>query len=162
MSGKYLWLLSAITFAVLILSACAGVGEPATAPTAPAIVSSPAAKPAGSDAMVALQPQTLEAASVTVKVTPLLLINGESPAFAIAMDTHSVDLAGDMLKMVLLRDDSGKEYAPTAWDGAGPGGHHREGKIMFAAMTTNPKSLTLVVKNLAGVPERAFTWDMAQ
>lgn len=111
---------------------------------------------------VALQPQTVAAASVTVKVTPLTLKPGEPPMFDIAMDTHSVDLAADMLKTVVLRDDSGKEYAPTAWDGAGPGGHHREGKIKFAALTTNPKSLTLVVKNLAGVPERAFKWDVAQ
>jgi hypothetical protein len=162
MSGKYLWLISAMTVAVLNLSACAGVGEPATAPTAPVIVNSPAAKPAGPDSACALQPQTVEAASVTVKVTPLSLKNGEPPAFDIAMDTHSVDLAADMLKTVVLRDDSGKEYAPTAWDGAGPGGHHREGKIKFAALTTNFKSVTLVVRNLAGVPERAFKWDVAQ
>ena len=97
-----------------------------------------------------------------MKVTPLTLKQGEPPVFDIAMDTHSVDLAADMLKTVVLRDDSGKEYVPTAWDGPGAGGHHREGKIKFAVVTTNPKSLTLVVKNLAGVPERAFTWDVAQ
>ena len=163
MSGKYLWLISAMTFVSLILSACAGVAEPAPAPVAAAIVNSPAARPAGSDSTVALQPQAVEAASVTVKVTPLSLKNGESPAFDIAMDTHSVDLGADMLKTVVLRDDSGKEYAPTTWEGMGPGGHHREGKIMFAALTTNPKSLTLVMKNLAGCPRsRAFKWDVAQ
>ena len=59
MSGKYLWLISAMTFASLILSACAGVSEPATAPTAPAIVNSPAAKPASPDSTVAPQPQTV-------------------------------------------------------------------------------------------------------
>jgi hypothetical protein len=162
MGRKYPWFFIALAFVVLFLSACAGIGEPAPAPTAPAIVNSPAAKPAGSDSAVALQPQTVEAASVTVKVTPLALKQGEPPVFGIAMDTHSVDLAGDMLKTVVLRDDSGKEYAPTAWDGAGPGGHHREGKIKFGPLTTNPKSLTLVVKNLAGVPERAFKWEVAQ
>jgi hypothetical protein len=66
-----------------------------------------------------------------------------------------------MLKAVVLRDDTGKEYAPISWDGAGPGGHHREGKLKFAALTTRPKSLTLVLKDVAGVPERRFKWDVA-
>jgi hypothetical protein len=109
-----------------------------------------------------LQPQTAEAANVTVKVTPLALKTGESPVFDIAMDTHSVDLSADMLKSVVLRDETGKEYAPLKWDGPGPGGHHREGKLTFAELTTSSKSLTLIVKNLASVPERRFKWDIPQ
>jgi hypothetical protein len=167
------------SFIALLLSACAGNGETAAAPTTamptavlravsataaptPATVNTPMTKPTGSAWAAAMQPQTVEAANVTVKVTPLTLKQGEPPVFDIAMDTHSVDLAGDMLKTVVLRDDTGKEYAPSTWDGAGPGGHHREGKIKFAPVTTTPKSLTLVVKNLAGVPERAFKWDVEQ
>ncbi len=40
------------------------------------------------------------------------------------------------------------------------GGHHREGKIKFAALTTSTKSVTLIVKNIAGVPERVFNWGL--
>ena len=178
MGRKHLWWIIVCALGVLLLSSCAGSGETGavpttTAPTAvlramsptavptAATANTPMTKPTGSDWAAAMQPQTVEAANVTVRVTPVALKPGEAPVFALAMDTHSVDLVGDMLKMVVLRDDSGNEYAPTAWDGAGPGGHHREGKIKFAPLTTTPKSLTLVVKNLAGVPERAFKWNVS-
>ena len=76
------------------------------------------------------------------------------------MNTHSVELADEMTKVSILRDDSGNEYKPTAWEGAGPGGHHREGKLKFAAMTTQPKYIELVIKDLAKVAERSFRWEL--
>ena len=161
MIRKYLWFISALAFAGLFLSACGGSAV-SQAPLAATSVASLPAKPADTDSSGGYQAQTIEGGNVTVKVTPLTLKTGEPPTFDIALDTHSVDLAIDILKLVVLRDDFGKEYTPTAWDGAGPGGHHREGKIKFAALTTNPRSLTLIVKNLAGIPERAFKWDVAQ
>ncbi len=65
-----------------------------------------------------------------------------------------------MLKSIVLLDDAGKEYAPTAWDGPTGGGHHRDGKIKFDALTTNTKSVTLIVKGIAGVPKRTFKWSL--
>lgn len=65
-----------------------------------------------------------------------------------------------MVKISRLRDDTGKEYAPIGWKGAGPGEHHREGKLKFAAMTTQPKYIELVIKNIAKVSERAFRWEL--
>lgn len=78
----------------------------------------------------------------------------------ITMNTHSVELADEMTKVSILRDDSGNEYKPTAWEGAGPGGHHRERKLKFAAMTTQPKYIELVIKDLAKVAERSFRWEL--
>ena len=131
-------------------------------PTNAAGSSVPTARATSATASIALKPQTVEGGGITVVVTPLELKKGEPVVFDIAMDTHSVDLAGDMLKIVVLRTDVGTEYAPSAWDGASPGGHHREGKIKFATLTGNPKSVTLVVRDLAGVPERKFKWDVPQ
>jgi hypothetical protein len=65
-----------------------------------------------------------------------------------------------MTKVSLLRVDAGKEYKPIAWEGAGPGGHHREGKLKFAALTSKPKYVELVITGLAKVPERVFRWDL--
>jgi len=80
--------------------------------------------------------------------------------FAVAMNTHSVDLADDMTKLATLRDDAGKEYAPLAWAGAGPGGHHREGQLKFAGLTSKPRYIELVVRGLAKVPERVLRWEL--
>jgi len=77
------------------------------------------------------------------------------------MDTHSIDLKDDLVKTSILRDEKGTEYAPVAWDGAGPGGHHREGVLKFGALTGSPKQVTLVIKGVVGVAERVFTWDLA-
>lgn len=114
----------------------------------------------GKDRSPAFQAKTVEGGNVTVTVMPVRFVRDAPLEFEIAMNTHSVDLSGDMLKAVALRDDAGKEYAPTAWDGPSAGGHHRSGKIEFTALTTNTKSVTVIVKGIAGVPERMFTWDL--
>jgi hypothetical protein len=66
-----------------------------------------------------------------------------------------------MLTSVVLRDDAGNEYPPVVWDGPGAGGHHRAGTLKFPALDKSAKSVTLLVRNIAGVPERAFTWTLS-
>ncbi len=107
--------------------------------------------------------QTSEAGQVTVRVT----WNGPASGlgFQVAMDTHSVDLDGyDLGKLSVLRADTGAEVRPAAWD-APPGGHHREGRLVFPDRTADgtdvlgpgAKALTLVIRDVA-VPERVFRW----
>lgn len=98
--------------------------------------------------------------SVTVDAQLLDFQINQPLVIEVAMNTHSVELADDMAKVSMLRDDAGKEYKPTAWEGAGPGGHHREGKLKFAAMPTQPKYVELVIKDLAKVSERTFRWEL--
>lgn len=104
-------------------------------------------------------PQTNEGGGVTVIITPQSLVGGQPAVFKVVMDTHSVDLKDDMVKASLLRDDTGKQYQPIAWDGAGPGGHHREGSLKFEPLLGQPKVIELVIKGIAGVPERVFKWE---
>lgn len=81
---------------------------------------------------------------VTVKVT---LKNLASDAggweFAIVLDSHSQDLSDDLAKTSLLLDGAGGRSLPTAWDGAPPGGHHREGVLRFGPISPRPKSIEL-------------------
>jgi hypothetical protein len=98
--------------------------------------------------------------SVTVDVTPTAVEVGQPIAFAIAMNTHSVDLSDDLTKIAILRDDAGKEYKPIAWDGPGGGGHHRSGVLQFAALSFKPRYFELVIQGLAQVPERVFHWNL--
>lgn len=159
---KCKWLLLAGLFLLvgILLAACS---SPTAVSTANVLgQGASASNVTASKIAAAYTAQTVDGGSVTVRVMPLTM---EAPApleFKITMDTHSVELNDDMMKAVVLRDDTGMEFTPSAWEGPGGGGHHREGRIKFAPLPMNTKALTLVVKNVAGVSERRFTWELAQ
>src|SRR6266542_3220624 len=109
--------------------------------------------------------QKSEAGQVTVTVT---WAGAASPAFDVALDTHAGDLDGyDLTKLAILRADDGREVRPTEWT-AGPGGHHRAGRLVFPAAAADgqpligdgARTLELVIRDLAGVPERSFRWTL--
>ena len=146
----YTWAMLLVTLAVLVRVAL-GVWNtftPAnTATIAPAATSSGGAT------------QTNEGGQVTVKAT----WNGVStgPVFDIVMDTHAVDLDGyDLAQLAILRVD-GREIQPEGWD-APKGGHHRQGTLTFpattAVITSGTRTVELVIRDVAGVPERVFRW----
>lgn len=104
-----------------------------------------------------LELQTNNDGQATVTVTPLKSASAGTLEFEIILDTHSVELNEDLIKAaVLIADD--KNYTPTAWDGAPPGGHHRKGVLRFAPISPSPKSITLKIRNVGGVAERDFTF----
>lgn len=99
-----------------------------------------------------------EQASVTVTVTPTILsAESEEWKFDIIMNTHSVELDQDMIKIAKLIDDSGKEYIPLRWEGAEAGGHHREGVLVFSPITPTPNSVELKITGIADTV-RTFNW----
>ncbi|MEK7465723.1 MAG: hypothetical protein AAB631_03025 [Patescibacteria group bacterium] len=103
----------------------------------------------------ALEMQTNSEGSVTVKITPNL---SSEVAFEVALDTHSEDLSADLTQTVMLKDENGKEYKPVRWEGDPPGGHHRNGLLMFGSIAPLPKTLQLVVGKVGGVEGRTFLW----
>ncbi len=155
MNKKSILMIGALAFIVLSIVGCSNA-TPTAAPMP--IVVAPISAPKSSAS--AFETKSNSGGSVDVAVTPQTLEVGQPIAFEIAMNTHSVDLGADMTKIVILRDDKGKEYTPTAWEGAEPGGHHRSGVIKFAALASKPKSVDLVIKGLAQVSERTFHWDL--
>ena len=98
--------------------------------------------------------------SVRVDVVPIELNSGKPAKFKIRMNTHSVALDFDMAAISILKDDQGREYQPLNWKGSSPGGHHRSGVLEFSAINAGSKSITLHIKNIAGVPERVFKWKI--
>jgi hypothetical protein len=98
---------------------------------------------------------------VTIKVTPVEFgKEAKIWKFHVVFDTHSGSLDDDPLQVAVLVDDKGNTYQPTAWEGPGPGGHHREGILIFNALIPIPSSVELKVKNVGGVPERSSRWDL--
>jgi len=168
MSLKPILLVSGLMLILLTVIGCSAAtptGAPTPAPTIVYIVATDV--PTRALANPTLTPNVLKfgtvsnsGGSVTIDAQLLDFQIGQPLMFEVVLNTHSVDLSDDMAKISLLRDDAGKEYAPIGWEGAGPGGHHREGKLKFAAMTTKPKYIELVIKNVAKVSERAFRWEL--
>lgn len=98
---------------------------------------------------------------VTIAVTPQNLVAGASTwDFKIVLDTHSGDLSDDLLKTAALLDGTGTRHAPVAWEGPGPGGHHREGTLRFNATTPRPQSVELQIQRPAESKPRSFRWQL--
>jgi hypothetical protein len=102
--------------------------------------------------------QTVSGGGVTVKVTFASQGSNDDPRFRVVLDTHSVGLDGyDLKTLAVLRDDQGRTYAPSGLENKG-GGHHRDVTLIFPKVSTQTKSLELIIKEIAGVKERKFRW----
>jgi hypothetical protein len=98
---------------------------------------------------------------VTVAVTPQNLTDSAgSWNFKIVLDTHSADLSDDLTQSAVLVDGSGKRHMPVAWDGAGPGGHHREGVLRFKPISPRPQSIELQIARNGEAAPRVFRWQL--
>ena len=105
--------------------------------------------------------KTDEQLPVTIAVTPIELgKDAKTWKFDVAFTTHSGSLDDDPVKIAFLVDDKGNTYQSTMWEGSGPGGHHREGILVFNAINPTPAYIELKIKNVGGVPERLFKWDI--
>ena len=99
-------------------------------------------------------------AAVSITVTPIdISSQSKEWKFDIVMDTHSVELDQDMIESAVLIDDQDKEYKPISWGGPS-GGHHREGILVFNPIKPTPKYIELKIKNIGGVNERLFKWNI--
>ncbi len=108
----------------------------------------------------AYQAQSNNQNSVRVDVRPVQLLPGRPAKFEIRMNTHSGDLSQNLVAVCTLKDSNGREYRPTSWDGSPPGGHHRSGVLEFPELGDAAQSITLVIREVADVPERVFNWSI--
>ena len=95
--------------------------------------------------------------AIEIDVQPLGL-GSSTWTFSFGLDTHMGSLDMDMEKVVTLTDDRGDIFTPTAWNGPGPGGHHRNGTLKFPAPSSTPKSFTITVTIPGGTPQ-LFSWE---
>ena len=98
--------------------------------------------------------------SVTVKVAYINPQATDDVRFQVVLDTHSVNLDGyDLKHLTLLRDETGKTYEVAKTENKGSG-HHREITVAFSKPSPEVKGLELVIKDIAGVKERTFRWNL--
>lgn len=108
-----------------------------------------------------LNEQKSTEAGVTVSVTPQAIAAGAKTwNFDVALNTHSQDLSDDFSKTTVLVDDRSTEYRPVAWEGAGPGGHHRSGALKFAAGKQFPQALEMRMVRPGEAKPRSFRWQL--
>jgi hypothetical protein len=156
--ARLLWLVAALIAVAVTAVACSSQFVAPGKQTAP--VNAPSAGPQPVNAT--LQSNS-EGGAVTVEmrwrgVQDRLLV------FDVALDTHSVDLDQyDMGELTVLKDDASREYRAVLWD-APPGGHHRSGKLAFPVPDSlsqgNARYLEVIVRDVAGVPERVLRWQL--
>ncbi len=84
--------------------------------------------------------------------------------FDVSMNTHSVDLDEyDLEELAVLRDDEGNEYHTASWDSA-PGGHHREGTLIFpipdSLRQRKAKYIEIMIRGVAGIEQRVLRWEL--
>lgn len=107
-----------------------------------------------------LQSQTNSEGEITVKATPEKVSEDKKAwSFRILLDTHTGSIDEDLIKNATLVDNKGEKIMPIAWDGDPPGGHHREGVLVFDLFSQTPKSVTLILRSVGGIDERKFNWD---
>ncbi len=115
-----------------------------------------------------ITPNYLEAQGLVNVVGDLKL--EEEFAFAVYLNTHSVNLTGYQVdKLSYLRDEQGQEYsALPGWISLNESDHHRSGIIRFARFDNSgnavvkpeAKFFELVIKDIAGIGERRFRWEL--
>ncbi len=98
------------------------------------------ASPARTSALAA---KTVTAGEITVRLEPHHL-DASGAEFAVTLDTHSEELDMDLVAAATLLVDDTK-WPAIAWDGDGPSGHHREGRLRFDAggSAAGPVDMTL-------------------
>ena len=103
--------------------------------------------------------RTSYADGVTVKVTPKLVAPGAAEwEFAVSLDTHVKSLDDDLAKSAVLVDSKGGRYPALGWQGAQPGGHHREGVLRFKAPEPYPDGFELQIVRAGEAAPRVFRW----
>ena len=146
---KIVSLIIALALVSIFLSSCQ-ISEKVTEK----MVSSQSIESAGD-----LTEQTSTQGAVTISVTPKnLSMDSISLDFDVNLSTHSVELSDDLLEVAVLIDDKGNEYKPIEWDGAAPGGHHREGVLKFTPVDSS--SISLKIADIVEGEESTFDWSI--
>jgi hypothetical protein len=89
----------------------------------------------------------------------------ESTAIKLALDTYFVNLVRyDFEDLATLRDDTGKTYPVTSVERIGSGlkPRFRQAVLRFPRVAPEAKAIELIVKDVAGVKERVFRWNVTE
>ncbi len=105
-----------------------------------------------------IQPQISDENEVSVEVSPVSL-EGDRWMFEVAFNTHTVNLDFNPKDISYIRSEVEGERPALVWTGAPlRGDHHSSGQLIFPSIAG--KKIEIVVRNVAGVPERIFKFGL--
>lgn len=119
-----------------------------------------AAGPALAQSATSLATRSSDAGGVRVTVKPKSIAAGSAWEFDVTLDTHTKPLDDDLTKATVLLDGGKRAYAPLAWQGDAPGGHHRKGILRFPAPAGEAKSFEIQIDGVGGPGKRSFQWTV--
>ena len=93
-----------------------------------------------------------------IEILPLALTPREW-SFKVNLNAHQ-EMDVDLMKVATLTDEKGDTLAPLRWEEPNPGGHHRQGTLVFKAPPSLPESITITITNVGGAATRTFSWDL--
>ena len=97
--------------------------------------------------------------SGVVKVTATPKLTNLEYEFDIILNTHSTELNYDLVTISSLTNEKGQTVKPSRWNGDGPGGHHREGRLIFPKFNNQPKAFNLIIDQIGGIGVD-FKWGL--
>jgi len=98
---------------------------------------------------------------VTVKVTPKSIGSAAGLwEFTVVFDTHNADIDDDLTQSANLVTDDGRTLKLLGWNGAAPGGHHREGVLSFEVPAPSPRGIELRIARPGEAVARSFRWQL--
>ena len=102
-----------------------------------------------------------ETGDVFISIEPVKIdtAGGDNWEFLVTLSTHSLELDQDLTQIVYLKDGSNNIYKPLAYDGPPPGGHHREGTLIFKPIKPVPGYIIIEVRNVNDAPS-IFKWEL--
>lgn len=105
-------------------------------------------------------PQISDKQSIKITVVPKNIPKAEKDwDFEVTMESHTQALNDDLTKSSVLIAD-GKQYLPSVWEGAPPGGHHRKGLLRFKAIVPQPTAAELQIRLANDSAPRSFKWQL--
>ncbi len=108
-----------------------------------------------------LAAQTSDENGVKIVVTPGDL-SGTATVwnFEVVLETHTHPLVDEMAASELVAN--GKFFPPLVWIGSPPGGHHRQGRLRFMAVTPRPQVIELRIRLNGELTPRTFKWSLSE
>ncbi len=97
---------------------------------------------------------------VTIEVTPIDFQFGQPLRFEIYVNTHQGDLNFDLTEISMLKGVGEEPMLPVSWEGSPPGGHHRNGTLVFPPVPSTVREIQLIIKDVYDIPERSFEWKL--
>ena len=104
-------------------------------------------------------PESLSEKVGAVEITATPKLDDSGYEFNITLNTHSTELNYDLVSVSSLTNEKGQTIKPSNWQGDGPGGHHREGKLIFPKFNNRPKILNLTINEI-GEKGVNFEWKL--